>query len=262
MWPCKVFGPNRTKVFHVKRFCPIGGQNRTKLMFKISWANENLALVALEPDPRVAANPLAPLKGTDRDEPYRNDALRELAADGAFIIVENGLFFLEPGAQFGEVRAHHLMRLPLVPPGQGTLEHLALRQSGAPHIGEIAAIIEFHRDREIIMRRQGVLAQFRGQFIRLPGPGELRRSIERHIDRILQNANVLRGLAADPRGLRSGGLRAKDLVFAEPPQMPPASSRAAEPLASLVRNLVSPSRAGPGQINTATISPPLAPSCG
>ncbi len=99
--PCKsafAQSVNRTKVFHVKRFCPIGRQNLTKLMFKISGANENLALVALEPDPRVAAHPLAPLKGTNRDEPYRNDALRELAADGAFVIVENGLLFLEPGA--------------------------------------------------------------------------------------------------------------------------------------------------------------------
>jgi hypothetical protein len=30
--PCKVFGPNRTKMFHVKRFCPIEPRNRTNLM--------------------------------------------------------------------------------------------------------------------------------------------------------------------------------------------------------------------------------------
>src|SRR5208283_497408 len=30
--PCKVLGPNRTKTFHVKHFCPIGQPNRTKLM--------------------------------------------------------------------------------------------------------------------------------------------------------------------------------------------------------------------------------------
>jgi hypothetical protein len=29
MRPCKVFGPDRTKMFHVKHFCPIGGPNRT-----------------------------------------------------------------------------------------------------------------------------------------------------------------------------------------------------------------------------------------
>ena len=30
MWACKILGPNRTKVFHVKRFCPIGGSFLTK----------------------------------------------------------------------------------------------------------------------------------------------------------------------------------------------------------------------------------------
>jgi hypothetical protein len=32
MQSCKVFSPNRTKVFHVKHFCPIEGVDRSKLI--------------------------------------------------------------------------------------------------------------------------------------------------------------------------------------------------------------------------------------
>jgi hypothetical protein len=33
MWACKVLGLNRTKVFHVKRFYPIGGNFLTELRY-------------------------------------------------------------------------------------------------------------------------------------------------------------------------------------------------------------------------------------
>jgi WD40 repeat protein len=36
MWSCKIFGSHRTKLFHVKRFCPIAGSNRSNLMYKTS----------------------------------------------------------------------------------------------------------------------------------------------------------------------------------------------------------------------------------
>src|SRR5262245_34389880 len=114
-------------------------------------ADENLAVVTLKPYPRIAAKPFALLKGTRRNEPYGGNFFWRRICDSAFIIVEDGLFFLEPLAEFSEVGADNLMRLAFGPPGQWRLEHLALRQSGAPHVGKLAAIVEFHRDRKMVM---------------------------------------------------------------------------------------------------------------
>ena len=220
MLPVAIDGPLRLQsglwqvTLPYETFCTIG---RPK-----SRADETLAIVAPQPDPRVAAKPPALLKRAHRDKRYSGDTFGRLAADRSLIIVENGLFFLEPCAELGTIRAHHLVGLALVPPRQWTLENLAFRQGGAPHVGEVAAIIEFDRDREIIMGGHRILAQLRGELMRAPRPGEPRRPIKRDFDRILQNASVMRGMAADPRGLWSRGLGAEDLALSNAPQVPPA----------------------------------------
>ena len=90
------------------------------------------------------------LERCHRDQPGRDDALRR-RADGTRDVGVDVAAFLEPAARLGEAAANDEMRLACGPGADRAGEMVLERQAAAPDPGEVAAVVEFERDGDVIV---------------------------------------------------------------------------------------------------------------
>ena len=130
--------------------------------------------------------------------------LRDVPRKEATLIVVSSAELAGPGPDDDEC----LARLPCPErAGEGGFAW----QDGAPHVAQVATIVELDRDTQVVVRCSLVLAQVGRQLIDQPLPAQPGAGRHGDADILVQDSSVMAGLTADGVGPAMVAAAAKDL---------------------------------------------------
>jgi hypothetical protein len=163
---------------------------------------------------------VATLEQAVRDQPDPHRFARRAAEDARVVGVQVALL-VEPLPEPGRAAAHHDVGLLVLPGRQGAAVHGALRQRGAPVIGEVLPVVEFDGDAQVVVRGQGVLGEVDRQFVHAPRPAQLGAGAQCDASVTPQDADVAVRVAADGGASVGRAARPENLARAEVPEVVP-----------------------------------------